>query len=1115
MGLFSQILEGDSEADLYADPYASGTRRPRIKAADPVLRKTIQDVQPGLEEKSVGGFLGNAVEDVGRLAGGLGAILGQVLVHPIKSAEAVGSAALDPVGTAKMLAEPIIENYTPKEGESVPSMMLRRAYEHPFDTLMDASFIVGGPAGIGAKLARATGAERTAALMSDVAAAAASVDPITQAQRGGRYLLKTNAPDAYARMRTSSALADAGATEATRQEYLVHQYNTKLKEIDSQLNPAEMQVRFPYAEGRVPIVKDDMITELTHRGQYESRKVQEGISIDPAKLDAWRDAYVPLQQEYERMAGIDPETVARNAADDFAREIEKKTALDPNHVPEMTPEDVYQTNLAEGQTRQVKRSARSTMTALDVAKEAKFRETAADLAIKQQTFDLNEISAMLPREAETTVAEAMDLMGPKGGIIIPHSTEVMTRDQSTVGNILTKLGESSVYKENAGAKFAGGHLQNLDPSAALSRYYVAAVRGHSFGKVVGDAAEAGLKEGFVTDITGLSKAAFDPINDPRLTSGTHQILHPGSLHLDGSIQEHFDRVSARLHEVAEFDEGVRGVNMGDIAEGIAKAADETFPLNKEMSRRTFLVPKGMGDAIAMYKKSFEPATNPFALFSDKWMMQPYNLLNLSAKGTRVLNNGYGNTEFITMQGLHPFSFRGWDAFLTAGRATAGKFQLPGFRDATSQKLAKMFELPGISGGLAQTEAFSAARGLGDRIAEGTVLPRFGKVSNNPLTRTFGKYTQMISNANSNLEDIYRVASTVYELKPGGLESVRNLIHGSASMASFADRVDELAKMGVAAMDEPVLKAATKNMNRWLNDYKRTTAVERSIGRHVFPYHKFYKHSAELLVRFPFEAPIKGQIARAIGGAAINDAKEILKSYGFDWDTMVPDFLRDSIPIKKVEAQDGSPQVLMLNTKGPNPFSFLAGNDVGEQALGALHPLAKIAIEQATGINMFTREKFQGPLSTFSGRKVDPETGSIVEDYARPNLADQYLRQFWPYQTIRDLAAHGRVANDTATLLDMLGKGAPGTYQVDDRGLQRRKYQPFGAATPLVRMFGPIPQTLQVPTKKQTAGRKAITSSQFADLLQQHPEAREQILAALRANAQAYRPQGSPVAPRRF
>jgi hypothetical protein len=65
------------------------------------------------------------------------------------------------------------------------------------------------------------------------------------------------------------------------------------------------------------------------------------------------------------------------------------------------------------------------------------------------------------------------------------------------------------------------------------------------------------------------------------------------------------------------------------------------------------------------------------------------------------------------------------------------------------------------------------------------------------------------------------------------------------------------------------------------------------------------------------------------------------------------------------------------------------------------------------------------------------------------------------------------------------------------------------------MFGPIPQTLQVPTKKQTAGRKAITSSQFADLLQQYPEAREQILAALRANAQAYRPQGSPVAPRRF
>jgi hypothetical protein len=335
------------------------------------------------------------------------------------------------------------------------------------------------------------------------------------------------------------------------------------------------------------------------------------------------------------------------------------------------------------------------------------------------------------------------------------------------------------------------------------------------------------------------------------------------------------------------------------------------------------------------------------------------------------------------------------------------------------------------------------------------------------------------------------------------------------MAAFADRVDELAKMGVEAMNEPALKAATKGMNRYLNDYKRTTAFERSVGRHVWPYHKFYKHSAELLVRFPFESPVKGQLARAIGGAAINDAKEILKGFGFDWDTMVPEFLRDSIPISKTEGPDGSPQVLMLNTKGPNPFSFMAGNDVGEQGIGALHPLAKIAIEQATGINMFTREKFQGPLSTFGGRKVDPQTGEIVEDYERPNLADHYLRQFWPYQTLRDLAAHGRVANDTATLLDMLGKGSPGTYQVDDRGLQRRKNQPFGAATPLVRAFGPVPQTLQMPTKKQTAAHRAIASSQFADLLQQYPERREQILAALRASAQSYRPRDTPVRPRRF
>jgi len=1103
VGLFSQILEGDSEASIYGDPYARGTPRLNIKAPEELKRKVLQDVGPDLEGRSLTGLAGNAMADIGHFAGGLGAILGQVLVHPVKSAEAVGNAALHPIDTAKMLAEPFIENYTPRPDESVTDMLERRAYDHPFDTLVDASFIVGGPSGVAAKVAAATGFERTASLFTEVASRASHLDPITQAQKVGGFALKTMVPDAWARMRTASALADKTAEETTRQDWLMKDFNGRLAQASAHLNSAEMAIRFPYAEGRIPIVKDDIITEITHRGTLESRKVEAGTKIRTEALDQFRDQYNPLRQEYERMAKIDPESYASGKAEAHRRTWDDRMAKDPTIDPmdaDNAVGQVYTESFQEATERQTKRAAKSTFTALDVAKETDFRERAAKLSVEQTTFDLEEIMGMLPQQARTTMNEAMELMGPKGGIIVPHSGEVLTRDQATFGNVLTKVGEANVYKENTGAKFASGQLEHLDPSAALSRVYRAAVRGDSTPRIFLDAAEKAVKDGTAVEMTGKD---WRPNLDPDLIAGTHQPFHPGTMHLDGAVQEHFDRLMGRLNEVAPFDEAARNVNMGDVAEGMAKHAESTFPLSEAMKNRVFKIKSSMGDELAFYKKSFEPSTNPLAQISDKWVMQPYNLMNLGAKGTRILNNGYGNTEFIAMQGMLPFTARGLDSLLTWGRAVGGRFGL--LADETSQKLGGMFDLPGVgAGGLSHTEAFQTARGLGDRIAAGEVAPRLGRLANNPLLRTFGKWTQMVTKANENLEDIYRVGSAIYEMKPGGMESIKNLIHGSASMAAFGDRVEELTKMGVNAMDDAGLKSATKGMNRWLNDYKRTTAFERVVGRHVFPYHKFYKHSAEVLLRFPFEAPIKGQLARGIGNAALNDVKETLKSYGFDWDTMVPDFMRDSVPIKMMPGADGGNTVLMLNTKGPNPFSFLAGKDAGEQGIGALHPLAKIAIEQATGINMFTREKFQGPMSTFSGRKVDMQTGEIVEDYNRPGLVDHYLRQFWPYQTIRDIAAHGRVANDTAGLLDLMGSGSPGTYQLDNRGLQRRKPQPLGALTPLARMVGPIPQTLQAPTREQRAGRKAITSSQFADMLQQHPEARARILASLRQAARSYR-----------
>lgn len=1096
MGLFSQILEGyDPEYDDYDSPYG-GEPRLNIDAPEELKRAVIQKVGPEVERKGVTGFAENFADDVGTFAGGIGSIIGQVLVHPVKSAGAVADAALHPVETGKMLAKPLIDNYTPRDNESVPGMLLRRAYDHPFDSLMDASFIVGGPASVAGKVAKATGAARTAEMFEEVARRASLIDPITLTMKTGKPIMKTFAPDAYARVKTASQLADVTGEEITRQKYLMDEFNNGLTEASAHLNPAEMQVRFPYAEGRIPIIKDNIITEITHRGQLESRKVEAGTAIRKEALDEFVAKYKPLQEIYEKQAGIDPETFAENARQAALRKTPAEGADPVAH--EIAAQEAHDVAFAEALERKQRRAAKSTTTALDVAKEKEFRSRASSLAREQTTFDLEEINSMLPRDTNPSLDEALELMGPNGGVIIPHSAEVLTKDQSTVRNLLTKVGEAQSWKENTGAAFRSGLLDNLDPSAALSRSYRAAIKGDTLGKIFQDAAEVGVKEGFAARMP----KEWNPNLDPEIRAGTHQPLDVKTVHLAGTLDEHFQKVFNRLHEVGEFDDAAGAVNAQELAEGIAGAAKTTFPLRGDGSG-LYKVTKAMADELAFYKRSFEPATNPLAQISDKWVMQPYNLLNLSAKGTRILNNGYGNTAFAAIQGMLPFSLRGLDAALTTGRAMAGHYGL--LKDEVSTKLGDILKLPGVAGGgLSTTEAFERARDLGGRLAE----------SRNPLLSRFGKYTQLVSKANENLENIFRAWSTIYELKPGGVQSARNLIEGSASMATFADRVSELRGMGVEAMSDPALKAATTTMNRFFNDYNRTSAFERHVARHVFPYHKFYKHSAELLMRFPFEKPVKAQLARAVGNAALQDTKDTLASWGFDWDTMVPEYFRDSVPIRVDEGPDGTPAVMMLNTKGPNPFSFLSGSDVGEQGLAALHPLAKIALEQATGINMFTREKFQGAAGTFSGRKVDPETGAIVEDYERPPLVDHYLRQFWPYQTLRELAAHGRTATDTADLLD-IATNATGAFKTDDRGLARRRPQPFGALTPLTRIAGPVPQVLQVPTQRQNVARKAIVSEQFADLLQNHPERREEILAALMQAARSQKPKPPPSRPRRF
>ena len=450
MSAFSDILGGRDD-ELYGDPTEPPNPRVTFDAPEPFQRAAVQKVAPEVEGPSVGGFISNAAKDVGRFAGGIGALMGEVALHPVDTAEAVGRAVAHPLDTAKMMADPIIERYTPQDGEGIGHMLARTAYEHPFDTLLDASTVIQGPFGAAAKVADVAGAANVAGKLRAIAEAGKAIDPITLAQRTGRTLLRTQAPDTYALSRTMRANTDALTEEVQRKRFLENDFATRAIDAANDiqadgshgplaLTPAEHAIKFAYAEGRVPIIKDDMITEITHRGALESRKVGDGSAIRPEALDAWMNQYKSLQGEFEQAAGLAPEQYAEKARASAIREAMynppdasgvRTLNLDFNpFTPEAhdAGEAAYQQGLAEATERQQRRTAVTTMTALDVAKEQDFRRRAAQFGIDEAHFNEMQKASGMPHPWEApTLEEALDIMGPNGGVIIPHSMEVMNR----------------------------------------------------------------------------------------------------------------------------------------------------------------------------------------------------------------------------------------------------------------------------------------------------------------------------------------------------------------------------------------------------------------------------------------------------------------------------------------------------------------------------------------------------------------------------------------------------------------------------------------------------------------------------------------------------------------
>lgn len=1190
MPLLSELLNTiDPEREAYAEPEAEGEHfRETLNVDDETGRRTIQKIQPELEHQGVAGklgyipdFLQNLTDNVGEFATGMFT----AATYPFREPTKTGKALLSPIETAKFLGTAVVEGYkqayTPKEGESVPGMILRRFYEKPLDSLMDASMLAqiasGGAglavraatagtrataegllaadlvaAGLGAKIAPLGKQVKTSTglttilgpeelAIQDVARQAASanraidffdalterarkIDPITIAQATGTKALETFAPDVLAAIRSTSRITDFIAERSSTLKAGEHAAEQQIQAALGDLNAAERQVFHPYVSGRLNLGRPTGEQLMSHTGEWVPVK---GDMIRPEALEAARQKYIPIQQQLEQLRGMTDEQVAQTMGAKSMHDARKFLGdqFDPlaPQVQEFVTNNVRQALLENNEVRKW-RATGEMRTALDIAKERQWRTRLEDAVRANEYENIKAAERGLPRPTQTTPEEAIAAMGPQGGIYFPHSSEAFTSHQSTIGNILTKMGEASTYKENQYALFRNGFLEHNDPVKALLRAYSTFNKGRTWVQMATDAAEQGVKEGSAFRMA----RDWNPHTDPDVIKGTHQPFEPGRMMTDQLVEEEGQHMLIRLMEVMDdlpktaasdmtidavttrlgkTDVGampglpgatpIGDLNFHDIMKGLADQAEKGPMYRYKTMIPKYKVPTSMGHAFKELRDSMQPPTSPLLRTIDN-ATQWWNWTNLNVKVTRLVNNIVGNTTFAAMQGVHPFTPRGLQSLIATGKAIGAKSGV--LKSAEAQNLAKIFDLPGIRSGGLQLGLEQATGTVGDIVQRvGAERGVIGKTLTAPI-RGVGHWASLMAKANANVESAYRAASLFYELSPNAIERASKMSRQMGDSLSLGDKIHAFAEAGgEVSMKMPEYREALKQVNRYFNNYDRTTPFERMVTRRVFPYYKFFKHSTDLITRFPFEHPLKAAVARQVGAVALQDVKDTLNQYGMKWNRDVPPQMRDSLPIFKTTNPDtGEPVVWMYNTKGANPFSQMNGY-ASEQVLQMLNPVVKVAIERATGVNLFTRERYRGAISSFTGREVDPKTGAIVDSFNHPSYGEAFLRSFWPYQTAREFAAQGRIPTDTASLIEMATNG-PNAWQYDERGFELRKptLSPLQAAG---RFVGAIPAPLEKPTPEQAASRKAVINNQLNTLYQRYPERRSAILTALDQTAE--------------
>lgn len=1045
----------------------------RVPAPGEVNRQVLQDIE-GERSGALGRaerFAGNFGADVKNFATGTVGLF----MHPLSTVEALPK-----------LPGAMWEHFS--ERYSSPGQVLRSLEEHPFETLMDASMVLGGASMVAKGLGAATKVAALGRGGAMLEQGARALDPLTWVTKGIPAAARrapewTGAPDLMKRFdmhkRVTQVVHDRNEVSLAAANEFDRQYKATFDAIPDELKP----LHHLHVEGLAQL-----------RGA-DGLPVSQLLSEENVQLmERARDAHEAITKNWEDQLGYTPEVAAQAKVQSKYNEL-LQAAKSPEELNQAI-DQLYQQAFDEATEAQKIRRTVTMRTALDQAKLKQWKDGMERTVLENQMPGIVEDAHRLP-PTPTTPEEAIALMGEKGGLYMPHSMEVLTREQSTFSNFITKLKEAVPYRHNKEALARMGDVPHpdqvmqvlkeqgpagvaamvkdnpffaKDPYARLSATARAVERKgamadmlDTLGREFGDVVKKGEKTMGNKDFMGMIDDVGNKVNAP------YQLLIPHLRTQDGVLSDHFNDVMDYLAKHAD-DPGVANLDLADLAERMTKEADFIAPVREG---NMYKIPTMAGQEIKRVFDAYNQPVNAmmrhFDFGSDIWRFATLNLRPL-----RVLNNVAGNIIYATIHGVHPFSPTGVRAYIEAGKDMLAR---------SRGESAGVLDIPGVAGG----GVVGAERGgVGGWLAK----------HNNAIVSRVGKWGNALEDFNTNVEDYFRAASAHFALAKGAKRRMLESGAGVHAVVNMGEEIERLKSLGVSALDDAAAKDMVNFTNKVLNNYRNQSLLERNVLRRLAPFHKFYGHAIGTIMHFPFEQPVKAGLWRNIATTVQQDTKDHLKAMGFDYDKEIPSWMKDSVPIDTRTMPDGNVVLRMISTRGPNPFNIVSGlSDEGE-AIAALHPLVKVAFERASGVDLFKMRPVTGPRTSFTGKTVDPRTGEVVDGQDRVPLLENLGRQFWPYKMAEEALARGRSRFDTTTLLDQL-LNEPAAYKRDPKtGLELRRPTPAWPMEVLAAPFIPRPQYVEHKTPEQVKAETRVISEDINKLWRYYPKLRPRINALI-------------------